>query len=139
MKAYSIDLRAKILEAYLHHEGSSRHLAKRFKVSARFVWGLVHRFRHTGSYATKPHGGGNPPRIEASQYDLVKAIVKQYPDATLQELCGHFEARSNVKPSKSSLHRILDKLRLTRKKRPIGPPNRTPRTSTPNGQPIKKR
>jgi len=47
MKAYSLDLREKIVEAHLHHEGSIRHLAKRFKVSVRFVWGLIHRFRST--------------------------------------------------------------------------------------------
>ena len=139
MKAYSLDLREKILEAYLHQEGSIRHLAKRFKVSPRFVWGLINRFRSTGSCAPKPHGGGNPPRIDASQYETVTALIKQYPDATLNELCACFEETWHITPSKSSMHRILDKLRLTRKKRPIVQQNRTPRTSKPSEKPLKKK
>lgn len=49
MKPYAVDWREKILQAYLHKEGSIRHLAKRFNVSARLVGELVVRFRRTGS------------------------------------------------------------------------------------------
>jgi transposase len=138
MKAYSVDLREKILEAYLHQEGSIRHLANRFKVSARFVWELVNRFRRTGSYTPKAHGGGNPPRIATSQYELVTALVKQYPDATLQELCVHIEEVGHIRPSKSSLQRTLDKLKLTRKKRPSVRQSVTHQRSKPNDKRIKK-
>ena len=137
MKAYSVDLREKIVEAYLQHEGSIRHLAKCFKVSARFVWGLINRFRRTGSYAPKAHGGGNPPRIDASQYDIVAALVKQHPDATLKELCACVEETCHITPSKSSMQRTLDKLKLTRKKRPIALQNVTPQRSRRNGKHIK--
>ena len=57
MKAYSNDLRKKIIEAYQRKEGSLRKLAKRFSVSFSFVWRLVKRFRKSGSVAPKPHGG----------------------------------------------------------------------------------
>jgi len=139
MKAYSLDLREKILTAYLNKEGSLQHLAERFKVSARFVWGLVNHFRHTGRYAPKPPGGGNPPRIHTSQYEIIKALVKQYPDATLKELCVHCKETTNIMPSTSGLHRILDKLRLTRKKRPIVRQNRILQTSRLNEKLIKKK
>jgi transposase len=137
MKAYSEDLRAKIVEAYLQQEGSIRHLAKRFKVSARFVWGLLNRFRRTGSVARKAHGGGNPPRIDASQYDIVRAFVKQTPDATLQELCAHVADTCHITPSQSSLHRTLAKLKLTRKQRPIAPQSGPPQPSKPTGKRLK--
>ena len=117
MKAYSLDLRAKVLEAYLQKEGSIRQLAQRFKVSARFVWELLHRFRLTESYAPKPHGGGNPACIPPSQYAIVADLVKQHPDATLQELCRYFQEKCQTTPSKSSMQRVLDKMQLTRKKR----------------------
>jgi transposase len=117
MKSYSLDLRAKIVEAHLQKEGSIRQLAQRFKVSARFVWALIHRFHWTGSYAPKPHGGGNPSCIDPSQQEIIAEFVKQRPDATLKELCQHVEATCNRTPSKSSMHRVLDKLQLTRKKR----------------------
>src|ERR671918_1946753 len=122
MKPYSLDLRATIVEAYVQQGGSIRQLAQRFNVSARFVWALIHRWRRTGSYAPKRHGGGNPSRIKPSHYEIIVKLVKQDPDATLAELCRHVEATCQVTPSKSSLQRVLDKLQLTRKKRCSMPP-----------------
>jgi transposase len=117
MKAYSIDFRQKILDAYLNREGSIRVLATRFKVSLRFVWGLINRFRHTGSYAPKPRGGNNPPRIPATAHDTLRRLVAAHADATLAELCDLFAQETQIRLSTSSLHRTLAKLKLTRKKR----------------------
>jgi len=139
MKPYSLDLRAKILAAYLQKEGSIRQLAQRFKVSARFVWDLIHRFRSSGNYVPKPHGGGNPSRINPSQHEIIIALVKKYPDATLKELCTHFEEQCQVTPSKSSMHRVLDKLKLTRKKRPSMRLSVTRRISKPSAKLIKRK
>ena len=116
MKAYSVDLRAKVLTAYHHQEGSIRQLAKRFAVSPRFVGELIARFRRTGSYAPHPHRGGNPPRIDAQGRQVVYELVKQHPDATLEELCQRYADSCQVMPSRSSMHRTLALLKLTRKK-----------------------
>jgi transposase len=139
MKPYSLDLREKILAAYLKKEGTIRQLAPRFKVSARFVGELIVRFRRTGSYAPKPHGGGNPPCIPPSQHGTLAALVKQNPDATLHELCQYFAEQCHIMPSKSSMQRTLDALQLTRKKRPSMLPNATPTTSKDNVKPIKRK
>ena len=136
---HHLDLRTKVLTAYLHQEGSVRQLAQRFKVSARFVGELVSRFRHTGSYTPKPHGGGNPPRIDKSQYDILSTLVQHYPDATLKELCIALEERCQVTASKSSMQRTLVRLQLTRKKRPCMRPNVIPQRSKSNAESIKKR
>jgi len=119
MKAYSLDLRKKVLMAYQHKEGSIRQLAKRFTVSPRFVGELVSRFRRTGSYAPKPHRGGNPPRIDAEGQKIICECVQQHPDATLDALCQLYAEHCQVMPSRSSLHRTLVLLKLTRKKRLI--------------------
>ena len=139
MKAYSLDLREKILAAYHHKEGSIRQLAQRFKVSARFVGELVIRFRQTGSYAPQPHGGGNPPRIDTSKHALLAAVVQQYPDATLKELCLYLADRSQVTASKSSMQRTLVQLQLTRKKRRDMHQNVIQQRSKSNVKPIKTR
>jgi transposase len=139
MKAYSLDLRAKVLEAYLQKEGSIRQLAQRFKVSARFVWELLHRFRLTESYAPKPHGGGNPACITPSQYEIIADLVKQHPDATLKELCKYFQEKCQTTPSKSSMQRVLDKIQLTRKKRHSTRPNEIRRTSKASVESIKRK
>ncbi|MGH8002364.1 MAG: helix-turn-helix domain-containing protein, partial [Brasilonema sp.] len=47
MKAYSIDLRQKIIDAY-NSKDSFRNIAKRFSVSRSFIQKLVSRYRDTG-------------------------------------------------------------------------------------------
>jgi transposase len=119
MQASSLDLRQKVLLAYQHSEGSIRQRAKRLTVSPRFVGELVSRVRRTGSYAPKPHRGGNPPRVDAEGQKIVCECVQQHPDATLDELCHLDAERCQVMPSRSNMHRTLALLTLTRKKRRI--------------------
>jgi transposase len=139
MKACSLDLREKILTACLHKEGSIRHLAKRFTVSPRFVGELIVRFRRTGSYAPHPHRGGNPPRIDTPGRQVIYALAKQHPDATLDELCQFYAEHRQVMPSRSSMHRTLARLKLTRKQRLITRPSVTVKRFKPNVASIKKK
>jgi transposase len=62
MKAYSIDLRRKIIDAYKAEEGSYRQLAKRFRVSLSFVQTLLKRYKDTGTVEPLPHSGGRQLR-----------------------------------------------------------------------------
>jgi transposase len=132
MKAYSLDLRTKILTAYQHDEGSIRQLAQRFKVSPRFVGQLVVCLRRTGRCMPKPHGGGTPPCIARSQYAILSGLVQAHPDATLKELCRLFEDSEHVAVRKSSMQRTLATLQLTRKKRHAMRQNALPRRSKSN-------
>ena len=64
MKAYSLDLRQKILRAYDQQLGSQRAIAALFGVSQSFVEKLLRRWRRTGAVAARPHGGGSRPRCD---------------------------------------------------------------------------
>ena len=139
MKAYALDLRKKVLMAYQHPEGSIRQLAKHFTVSPRFGGELVSRFRRTGSYASKPHRGGNPPRIDAEGQTIVCECVQQHPDVTLDELCQLYAERCQVMPSRSSMHRTLALLKLTRKKRLLTLQSVTAMMSKPSVASIKRK
>jgi transposase len=139
MKASSLDLREKVLTAYLPKEGSIRQLAKRFTVSPRFVGELMARFRRTGSYAPQPHRGGHPPRIDTQGRQVVYALVKQHPNATLDELCHFYAEHCQARPSRSSMHRTLVRLKLTRKKRLITRPSVTVQRFKHNVASIKKK
>ena len=105
MKADSRDWRQRILDASLNREGSRRDLAIRFQVSGRCVWGLINRFRHTGSWAPKPRGGHHPPRIPATAYATLRRLVATQADATLAELCEVFAHETQIRLRISSLHR----------------------------------
>jgi transposase len=57
MKAYSLDLRQKIVDVYQNELISQRQLAKRFSVTKSFVIKLLKQYRATGSIKPLPHGG----------------------------------------------------------------------------------
>jgi len=128
MKAYALDWRQRILDAYLKREGSIRDLARRFNVSCRLVGGVINRFRHTGSCAPKPRGGHNPPRMPATAYDTLRRLVATPAAATRAELCEVFAHETPIRLRISSMQRPFAKLHLTRKKRPFRPQHtRAPR------------
>lgn len=57
MKAYSLDLRQKIIE-HQQEAVSQRQIAKRFGVATSFTIKLLKQYRETGSMEPKPHAGG---------------------------------------------------------------------------------
>lgn len=115
MKAYSLDLRQRIVEAYKNQEESVRSCAQRFKVSRSYVQKLLLQHQQKGDIAPLPHGGGSPAKL-AIQSDLVRELLAQKNDATLFELCEEIKQRTGISVSQSTLCRFLKKLNLTRKK-----------------------
>jgi transposase len=116
MKAYSTDLRQKVVDAYRRGEGSMRRLAARFAVSLDFVWRLLTRYRHTHRVAPKPQGGGIPRKLKRSQEDLLLALVQADPAATMAELNQPFQARTGVGVSDATISLTLRRRGFTRKK-----------------------
>ncbi len=117
MKAYSIDLRQKIVDAYNNQEGSYRQLAQRFRVSLSFVKRLLKRYKDTGKIEPKPHGGGQRPKLKPQQLETVRQLVEEDNDAILEELCSSFYQKTQLQVSRATMGRIVEKLNLTRKKK----------------------
>ncbi len=117
MKAYSFDLRQKIIDAYKNKEGSYRQLAKRFRVSLSFVQTLLGRYQDTGKCDALPHAGGKQPLLNQKQLETLTQLVAENNDATLAELCKLLELKTQIQLSISTMGRILQKLNLTRKKK----------------------
>jgi transposase len=70
MKAYSNDLRQKIINAYINREGSYRQLALKFNVSLSFVQTLINRYQDIGRVEPLPHGGGQKPKINHKNSEI---------------------------------------------------------------------
>jgi transposase len=116
MATYSIDLRQKILHACERRLGSQRALADLFGVSLSFVEKLVRRHRTTGDIAPKPHAGGQRPRLGATADALVRRLVHENTDITLEELCARVADEVGVHVSVATMCRALQRLGLPRKK-----------------------
>ena len=116
MKAYSNDLRQKIVETNKRERESIQQTAKRFDVSYSFVWKLIKGYDQTGLVTPKPHGGGAKPKLNSSQLGVLAHLFEQKNDATLEELVIQLEETIGVKVSRATMGRVVLKLKLTRKK-----------------------
>ncbi len=115
MKAYSADLRQRIVQAV--EDGSSQPVvADRYNVSLTSVKRFVAQWRTTGSLAAQPRPGR--PRAIPPAADV--ALVAQFaadPDATLATDCERWEAATGVRVSESTMYRAQQRIGWTRKKR----------------------
>lgn len=116
MKAYSVDLRQKIIDAHNQQEGSQRQLAKRFRVSLTFIENLLKRYRTDGTVEPRGHGGGQVAKLSPEQETVLASLVEEDNDAILVELCDRLQQRVGVRVSRATMGRIVQKLKLTRKK-----------------------
>ena len=92
-----------------------RQLAARFRLSLSCVRDLLTRYRLTGDVTPKPHGG-YPAQRDAAGLALVRTIIEQQPEATLQELGDGLRATAQVTVSPATMSRGFAKLGLSRKK-----------------------
>jgi transposase len=127
--AYSTDLREKIVRAHDEGLGSQRKIAETFGVSRSFVEKLLARRRATGTIAALPHGGGRTALCQRKEHDLVRRLIRQQPDATLDELCEAVERKRRVRVSRPTMSRVLRRLDLPRKKSRSTPQSGTPQES----------
>src|SRR5690242_17659403 len=111
MRAYSNDLRERIVAAVERGDQSLRQLARLFAVSLSCIVRLLQRQRQTGSVQPKPHKGPRPKLMAHDQARLLD-LVRQQPDATLKEL----RDRLGVPCCLMTISRALQRHGLTRKK-----------------------
>lgn len=120
MKAYSLDLRQRVLAAALRGDRTIPAVAALFGVSTYFVNKMLRLYRAGEDLAPRPHGGGHAPRLQARHHRLLRAAVARHNDATLGELREHLAARAQVIVSDATVSRALSKLGLPRKKKHEG-------------------
>ena len=116
MKAYSLDLRQKIVDAYAEGKLSQRQLAKQFRVALSFVEKLLKQHRETGNIAPKKRLNQTPTKLNDEQLKVLEQLVEEHNDATLEELRALLEQKTGVHIGRSTVDRMLSKLDLTVKK-----------------------
>ena len=121
MKAYSIDLRERVVAACDAGDATREQVAARFSVSVPWIRNLMRRRRQTGSIAPRPHGGGRAPAFDGDAAERLREAVRADDDATLEELAE----TSGVACVPSAVHRALARLGISRKKSRGGRPSRT--------------
>ena len=118
MIPYSEDLRQRVVDTIQRGEGSVRQIASRFLVSPSFVTRRLHLHRTTGSVEPRPHGGGNPAVLGPEDEERLRELIRQQPDATLEEC----RQQLGLACSLMTIARALRKLGLSRKKKGLRAP-----------------
>ena len=126
MKAYSVDLRERVVASVESGECNIPAAARRYKVSEPSIERWLARKRSIGTCAPLPYAGG-PTRKLASAEAVIRAAVKAQSEASLQELCERVEKETKIKSNASMMYRELVRLKLPRKKSRSLPANGTRR------------
>ena len=113
MTPYSRDLRQRIVDTALRGDGTTGRIAERFPVSVSFVTRLLQLYRGTGSVEPRPHGGGNPAVLTPQDLQRLCGLIRERPDATLEECRAHLGASCST----MTISRALSKLGLPREKK----------------------
>ena len=130
-RAYSADLRERVLAAYEAGEGRQSEVARLYRVGERTLSGWLKVAREEGRRAPRPPRGGRPP--VGGEREALAGLVAERNDATLAEYADRLAERVGVRRSPSALCRALKALGLVRKKRRSRPPSRIARTSPRRG------
>ena len=115
MKAYSVDLRAKVLRAV--DEGYARkEIVKLLGVSPATIKRYLKQRRETGEVAPKRIPGRPPKKLGPLQAELV-AQLQAHNDLGLEEQCRLWEQSHGVRVSTATMSRAIKRVGWTRKKR----------------------
>ena len=115
MKAYSIDLRERVLQAV--EKGYPRtEIIKLFGVSRATIKRYLKQRRETGAINVRPIPGRPSRKFAPLQAGLV-AQLQAYPDATLQMHCQMWEQEHGLRVSTTTMGRAIRRVGWTRKKR----------------------
>jgi transposase len=108
MKAYSEDLRAKILQAVDRGMPKSE-AARSFGVSRSSVKRYAAARREGKSLAPKKHPGSKP-KLDERARKLLEADVEERPAITLKDRCRFLKEMVGVSVSETTLSRLLRKM-----------------------------
>lgn len=114
MKAYSVDLRQRILEAV--ERGMPRtEVAEVFGVSLPTIKRYLRQKRETGELAPKPRPG-RTPKITPEQHPKLEAQLRAHDTATLLEHVRMWQRSQGNVVSIWAMYRAIKRLGWTRKK-----------------------
>lgn len=116
MKAYSLDLRERVVAAYESGVETIREVSEQFQVSESFIKKMLARYRGSGDLAPRGHGGGQKKRLSETHRKWLLKTVLATPDITLSELESRLSDEKKISVSVPTLSRELRGLNLRRKK-----------------------
>jgi len=130
-RAFSDDLRRRILQAYERGGVSLRELAERFSVSWEYVRKIRKQQLRTGRMERVPQSRhGRVSRVTTEVQQQLRTELRAQPDLTLWELQQRLQKTHRLGLSKSLVWLWLQRLGLGVKKSRSTPKSRTPKPAS---------
>lgn len=126
-RAYSDDLRRKILESYGRKSASLKELAQRFGVSHGYTKKIRKQQLRSGQMERIPQRYGGRRRATAEVQVQLREMLRRQPDLTLAELQDRLYENSRMQFSVSGLWRVIGRMGLPLKKSRSTPQSKTRR------------
>ena len=124
-RAYSNDLRRKLLEAHEQGQGTLEELAEEFRVSLGFAKKISAALRRTGRMERTEQRHGRINQVTALVQERLREWLRQQPDRTLGELQRQLREQLQVSVSVPRLWVVLRQMQLRLKKSRSTPRSRT--------------
>jgi transposase len=139
-RAYSDDLRRKILQAYERSRVSYQKLADRFGVSRSYVHRIQQQKVRTGKMERIPQScNGRPSRLTEEIRKTMKGWIAVRPDLTLAELQQQLKEKFDLSVSLGQIWLVLKAMGLRLKKSHSTPRSRTRRRDGRGGKAGRRR
>ena len=132
MKAYSEDLRQKVVEAVRQRGTSKSEAARVFGISLSSVKRYT-RLASQGEPLTPRKGGGRPQIADDSTRRLLEEDIRTRPSATIKERRRFLTSFAGKSLSEVTLRRLLKRMGYSRKKGAWGRWNETNGEERPGG------
>jgi transposase len=115
MKAYSEDLRQKVVEAVERRGTSKSEAARLFGISLSSVKRYT-RLASQGESLTPRKGGGRPPKADQRTRKLLEEDIRKRPAATVKERRRFLQTITGKSLSEVTLRRVMKRMGFSRKK-----------------------
>ena len=132
MKAYSEDLRKKVVEAVERRGTSKSEAARLFGISLSPVKRYT-KLADRGESLTPRKGGGRPPIADDATRKLLEQDIRTRPSATIKERRRFLESFAGKSLSEPTLRRLMKRMGFSRKKGLWGRWNETNGKERPGG------
>jgi transposase len=132
MKAYSEDLRKKVVEAVERRGTSKSEAARLFSISLSSVKRYT-RLASRGEPLTPRKGGGRPPIADDATRKLLEEDIRTRPAATVEERRRFLKSFAGKSLSEPTLRRLMKRMGFSRKKGLWGRWNETNGKEPPGG------
>ena len=116
MRAYSLDLRLRVMKAYDEGNWTVGQIAERFKVGEWWVHKLKRQRKAGAGIGPRKGKVGQPRRLGPEQVNRLEHFVDKHPDATLEQIHEKIGAACTL----VTIHHTLRRLGYRYKKNAAG-------------------